>query len=434
MLKLRLFTLGYEILKKVAKKGSMPKLMFSGENFDDGYKEFINNLFIKIEKLPDVQNEIVKYLKYCFDEPISSENDFEKKESYYKYMRDLRYTTLNGIKVKSEDEREIMNFFITHNLNGKKISVKYEDPAEWMISDNKGEKNAPKPDFYFPDFNLYLEHWALNKEGKVPDWFDGENPTQHYKQSMQYKKGQFDKQTQYKLIETYSWERRDANFNHKLQNRFVTALNEQKPKELYELTDVPYEELVERVWTDGRQTVKSLPGRIADFIVIAKTYNLDPVKIKNRLNEDKWSKKQHIFGIIALKVYEEYQNELKKSGKIDFGDMINTAIKELKQNNTYFDKFDHILIDEYQDISAQRFNLIKALMEKNLNCKLFCVGDDWQSIMELPVRIWNISLILKNILSTMRGQTYWKIIDVKISGLWIPETKSLNKILLKSQK
>jgi DNA helicase-4 len=39
------------------------------------------------------------------------------------------------------------------------------------------------------------------------------------------------------------------------------------------------------------------------------------------------------------------------------------------------------LIDEYQDISTQRYEMITELMSKNSKCKLFCVGDDWQSIM-----------------------------------------------------
>jgi len=38
-------------------------------------------------------------------------------------------------------------------------------------------------------------------------------------------------------------------------------------------------------------------------------------------------------------------------------------------------------VDEYQDISAQRLKLLKKILERNPNCKLFCVGDDWQSIM-----------------------------------------------------
>ena len=62
--------------------------------------------------------------------------------------------------------------------------------------------------------------------------------------------------------------------------------------------------------------------------------------------------------------------------------MINSAVQLLKENeNLYKDTYDHILIDEYQDISTQRYELIRELMNKNPNCKLFCVGDDWQSIM-----------------------------------------------------
>ena len=38
-----------------------------------------------------------------------------------------------------------------------------------------------------------------------------------------------------------------------------------------------------------------------------------------------------------------------------------------------------MIIDEYQDISVSRFNLVKAIIDQT-NAKLLCVGDDWQSI------------------------------------------------------
>jgi len=73
---------------------------------------------------------------------------------------------------------------------------------------------------------------------------------------------------------------------------------------------------------------------------------------------------------------------LRRSEKIDFEDMINNAFNELDNNkDLYADMFDQILIDEYQDMSAQRYGLIKKLLDRNSKCKLFCVGDDWQSIM-----------------------------------------------------
>jgi DNA helicase IV len=54
-----------------------------------------------------------------------------------------------------------------------------------------GEEITPKPDFYFPDFDIYLEHWAIGKNEKVPEWFAGENPTLKYKESMNLKKEKY---------------------------------------------------------------------------------------------------------------------------------------------------------------------------------------------------------------------------------------------------
>jgi len=46
----------------------------------------------------------------------------------------------------------------------------------------------------------------------------------------------------------------------------------------------------------------------------------------------------------------------------------------------YHSEFKYILVDEFQDMSYGRFRLLKALLDQNPSAKLFCVGDDWQSI------------------------------------------------------
>jgi DNA helicase-4 len=85
---------------------------------------------------------------------------------------------------------------------------------------------------------------------------------------------------------------------------------------------------------------------------------------------------------MAVQIYKEYDACLRANDEIDFPDMINLAAEELsKKEDLYRDVFDHILVDEYQDLSAQRYKLLKTLMDKNPDCKLFGVGDDWQSIM-----------------------------------------------------
>lgn len=88
--------------------------------------------------------------------------------------------------------------------------------------------------------------------------------------------------------------------------------------------------------------------------------------------------RQEMFLKFALKILEKYDNTLKELGEIDFNDMINQATELIMVNNSKL-TYKYIIIDEYQDISYSRFNLIKVIRELS-GAKLICVGDDWQSI------------------------------------------------------
>ena len=143
-------------------------------------------------------------------------------------------------------------------------------------------------------------------------------------------------------------------------------------------TPLAYEAILELVW----QSQKTPIDDIRNFITIAKTYGLKPDNIKEKLGDNRWSSRQLSFGRLALHVFQAYEAQLSKLGKTDFEDMINEAAEVLDSNEDLCKNiYDHILVDEYQDISAQRLNLLKKLLQRNQNCKLFCVGDDWQSIM-----------------------------------------------------
>ena len=64
--------------------------------------------------------------------------------------------------------------------------------------------------------------------------------------------------------------------------------------------------------------------------------------------------------------------------KIDFNDMINNATREVEKGHLN-NKYKYILVDEYQDTSYTRYNLVKAIQDKT-GAKVCVVGDDWQSI------------------------------------------------------
>lgn len=85
-------------------------------------------------------------------------------------------------------------------------------------------------------------------------------------------------------------------------------------------------------------------------------------------------KKYQKITILVLKILIEYENEKKAIKAIDFDDMITIATEKVKTN-----PYKYIIIDEYQDSSLIRVNLIKKLIKLN-NSKLLVVGDDWQSI------------------------------------------------------
>ena len=87
------------------------------------------------------------------------------------------------------------------------------------------------------------------------------------------------------------------------------------------------------------------------------------------------------------KYTREYQESLKSTGSVDFAGLLELAKTSLDTNFSY----DYVIIDEYQDISPLEYLLIKKLREIH-DFKLFCVGDDWQTIYQFAGS--EISLIL----------------------------------------
>lgn len=85
-----------------------------------------------------------------------------------------------------------------------------------------------------------------------------------------------------------------------------------------------------------------------------------------------------ISSYLVRPLYLEYERFLKENNVVDFNDMINEATRLVKEN-LFVHNYDYVIVDEYQDISKARFNLLKAL-RKQKNYNLFCVGDDFQSI------------------------------------------------------
>jgi len=333
---------------------------------DENKFEMVKKIYeLKLKNEPDFYNAFLRYVR-CFRD-IEEKEDFEDKERALRYKKMLRYVAIDGVRVKSRAEKEILDFFLMHKLNGKAIRVEYEPDVDGF-----------RPDFWLSEYDVFIEHWALDKNGNVPEWFG--QSSEDYKNNMRRKKEWFDKNGKL-LVETFAYEYDDENpdrFVDLLKQRVIEKL-QSKYGESFEFIPLSYGEVVEVAWGPYRDPVAN---DILNFIRNAKTYGLTPNKIMEKLRNGVWSRKQLAFGELAVAVYRDYEAELSRQGKIDFEDMINKAIDELRSDKSLFaDVYDHILVDEYQDISAQRYKLIRLLLDRNPKCKLFCVGDDWQSIM-----------------------------------------------------
>ncbi len=123
---------------------------------------------------------------------------------------------------------------------------------------------------------------------------------------------------------------------------------------------------------------------IQKFILLLKSnnYTINDIDIflNRNVKEFKLEKqyKNKIFLKLVFNIFKIYNAELLSTMSVDFDDMINQASEIIKDRKVNL-KYKYIIIDEYQDISFTRFNLILNMI-KCFKCKLIAVGDDYQSI------------------------------------------------------
>lgn len=135
---------------------------------------------------------------------------------------------------------------------------------------------------------------------------------------------------------------------------------------------------------------------ISTFIHLFKSKNLDDSYFNKFISKCKNNKERYELIKLIQKIYSEYKKFLIQKELIDFEDMINLAYK-LIDEKSFIKKYKYILVDEYQDTSLIKFNLLKKILEIS-NSKLVVVGDDWQSIYRFTGCEVKIFLDFKNLL------------------------------------
>jgi len=265
------------------------------------------------------------------------------------------FWTLNNETVRSRGEVLIANWLF---YNG----VRYEYEASYKVDTATAEHRQYQPDFYLPDVDAYLEHWALDANGRPPAEFRG------YLEGMAWKR-EVHKTHGTRLLETTTagiWSGKAFEY----LERELTALGVQ----LDPNPDRP---------APGRQPIESarLVRTMRVFMTHAKGNRLSPEDLNKQLSEGAAGQFRHrheLFLNIFGRVRDQWERRLANERVIDFDDMLNQAVDHI-EHGRWQSPYELVMVDEFQDVSQARARLIAGLM-KQPGRHLFGVGDDWQSI------------------------------------------------------
>ena len=284
--------------------------------------------------------------------PYRSPFDFDSPPEYSEYVRNIELRTLSEDLVKSFEELEIANF-----LTANEVRFKYEGHYEHPTATSN--RRQYQPDFYLPDYGIYIEHFALDEDGHPPPSWEG------YAEGVEWKR-QTHRRFGTKLIETYSWQYS--------QDSLFPTLRAQLEAEGVELVPLPLSELVAHL---SRQRVLGLAWLLATFLTHVKTASLEREELRSRAQAHKDRRRNHRFLEVFEEAYARYQQMLQEERAIDFHDLISHAVRIIGEG-VWRSRYKYVLVDEFQDISAGRMALLQALKARDV--AYFLVGDDWQSI------------------------------------------------------
>ncbi|MBO5124699.1 MAG: UvrD-helicase domain-containing protein [Spirochaetaceae bacterium] len=278
--------------------------------------------------------------------------------------RSKKYVTIQNEVLRSQEEVQIANFLYLNS-----IEYEYEPRYKFNID------GAKKP--YTPDFIIrqggkeaYIEHFGITQTGESSRYNDEE--------LIKYRKAVKDKVALHRkhgttLLYTFSQFTDGKSLMEHLQNQLEKAGFILYPRD--------NKEVMKKISNqDSSRYLRKFINLVERFILNFKTNGYTVEQF------DEWQLKVEnvrtkIFLRICRQCFLEYEQYLNKHNAVDFSDMINKSARLLLESKEVSEQisFKYIIVDEYQDISRQRFDLVGALHDVTA-AKIIAVGDDWQSI------------------------------------------------------
>lgn len=347
-------SLGLTIIAQV--DGAKPTLSVFAED-EKAKTKWVQTYFeYLIEQQMQYRRLVLAYFsKYYYVE--KNEFDFKSLGEYYQYLSDNDIRTLKGELVKSFGELHIANWLFNHG-------IEYLYEANYLIQVNTVDRKQYQPDFYLPEFNLYIEYFGIDDNGDTAPYIDRKK----YHQSIQWKRETHLQNNTQCLEFTYG--------QHKA-GVLLTSINQYFQENELEYSQLSDETMLANLRETGRITV--LAEIFTKLVGLYKAACLDADSEKNIIAKAADPKQMQKVLELLTPIVDNYQQTLTDNNEIDFEDMVNKALN-YTQKGLFKSPWRYIMVDEFQDISEPRARLVKALRDNNKDCSIFAVGDDWQAI------------------------------------------------------
>ena len=328
----------------------------------------------------DFKNSIVEYfIDYQSNEADWEQRKNERREKLSEQKNvqlKAMFPDMDGrtIYVRSEQEQKIC--FVLSSLG---VKFRYEEAYEHQLADEMHSQYRPDFSIYFKQNGvtkrIYLEHFGIDEHGLVPAWFAKDKNITYEEANQKYNDGITWKKAAHEKFGTQLLVTSSADFHYSDIRDKLRKLLDDAGVPIQEKTD---EELYDLVLPKGSKQEKAFIRLVATFVTLVKSNCKSVKEVLKQAKNAEDERSVFIIKNIFLPVYERYVSALRDNNQIDFTDAILQATEICRVSRPV--GYDYIIVDEFQDISVDRYNFLKVLREGNPPAKLYCVGDDWQSI------------------------------------------------------
>lgn len=363
---------------------------------DESRTDLIAKLVASLLEQPDFAENYAKFVA-LYARPMVDRFNSSSEAEYVNRTKATLKPALSGDWVRSSEELRIANWLYAHA-----ITFEYEKP--FPVANPGDGRTRYRPDFTITvtksgqngqrvESVVFLEHQALNEQGEAPQWMKGYREKVNWARSVHA-------QHRTTLVESFSWWFQSGVWEEKLAaalkqagvpvssvdwRSFLRAIEKNATAQLTSDRRLVIE-LIRRVLdlsrcSSGEQASEPVmaTGRMSEPLLDSIKRGLRGLTSAESLGGAMEPDRIRLFDEIFHAVQGAYEAHKHRRQGIDFEDMITLARRTVRRG-AYRAAWSHYIIDEFQDASLSRLDLIQQLRCQRRDARLLCVGDDWQAI------------------------------------------------------